>query len=209
MRVLWFERSGASSRRPPPIRRCRSPASRRTTSPTLAGWWRGTDIAELLSLGLRSLARRPRRSRRGARKSETLIAALLAAGLIDAAPGRGRPARRRDRGGGPRLRRRRRLDCSPAPRSTISSAKRSRPTCPAPTASGRTGASGRRASRVRFRGASRPSHPGRPRGRTAVGARAAPRAAGRRRDAGATSSREITARSKSPRGRAGCRSPAC
>ncbi len=56
------------------------------TSPTLAGWWRGTDIAELLSLGLRSLAQAAEAIAARRKDKRALVAALLAAGLIETAP---------------------------------------------------------------------------------------------------------------------------
>ena len=86
MRVLWFERSGASflppAGYPPPSVACVATHD----LPTLAGWWRGTDIAELLSLGLRSLSQAGEAIAARREEKRALIAALLAAGLILAAP---------------------------------------------------------------------------------------------------------------------------
>ena len=78
--------------RPPTIRRCRSPASRRTISPTLAGWWRGADIGERLMLGLLTpRPRRARRSRRGARRSAALSRRCSRPGCIASAPAEDAP----------------------------------------------------------------------------------------------------------------------
>jgi 4-alpha-glucanotransferase len=83
MRVLWFERDGAKVRPPesyPPL----SVACVATHDlATLAGWWQGADIAERLSLGLLTLGQAG--DAIGARRAEKrgLIAALVAAGLID------------------------------------------------------------------------------------------------------------------------------
>ena len=99
--------------------------------PTLAGWWIGADIAERKALGLLSVEEE-RRAMERAEKS-ALVAALVAAGLIAAAP---TPSAAR-RCAGPALyafvaaRRR----SSHSRRSTILSARQSRRTFPAPTAS--------------------------------------------------------------------------
>ncbi len=135
--------------------------------------------------------------------------------------GRGRPARRRDGGGGARLHRRRGLESSRAPSSTISSARRSRPTCPAPTASGRTGAfelamRSRPLSRARARKPSLrrwPTHGGK-RADASLSSPQNATLAGRTLGPGPTLSpafarRGAKARWRSPRGPAGCRSPAC
>jgi glycogen debranching enzyme GlgX/4-alpha-glucanotransferase len=86
MRVLWFERDGAKVRPPefyPPL----SVACVATHDlATLAGWWRGADIAERLSLGLLTLARAGEEITRRREEKRGLIAALLAAGLIDSGP---------------------------------------------------------------------------------------------------------------------------
>jgi glycogen operon protein len=86
MRVLWFERSGAEFSPPaayPPL----SVACVATHDlATLAGWWRGADIAELLSLGLRSLAEAQEAIAERRAEKRALIAALLAAELIGIAP---------------------------------------------------------------------------------------------------------------------------
>ena len=91
MRVLWFERNGASFSPPaayPPL----SVACVATHDlATLAGWWQGTDIAELLSLGLRSLGQAGEAIAARREEKRGLIAALLAAGLIAARAGRGGP----------------------------------------------------------------------------------------------------------------------
>ncbi|RBP11910.1 glycogen operon protein [Roseiarcus fermentans] len=86
MRVLWFEREGARFAPPsayPPL----SAACVSTHDlPTLAGWWRGTDIAELLSLGLRSLTAAGEAIAARREEKHILIAALIAAGLLEAPP---------------------------------------------------------------------------------------------------------------------------
>jgi glycogen operon protein len=53
---------------------------------TLAGWWQGTDIAELLTLGLRSLRQTGEAIAARREEKRGLIAALIAAGLIPLAP---------------------------------------------------------------------------------------------------------------------------
>ena len=109
MRVLWFERK-ASEFAPPAAYPPLSVACVATHDlPTLAGWWQGTDIAERLSLGLLSLSRGGRGDRGAARGEARPVAALLAAGLIGAAPADDEPLDDADGGGRPRLRRRRRL----------------------------------------------------------------------------------------------------
>ncbi len=86
MRVLWFEREGARFSPPsayPPL----SVACVATHDlATLAGWWRGADIAELLALGLRSLSQAESAIATRRAEKEALVAALLAEGLIDASP---------------------------------------------------------------------------------------------------------------------------
>ena len=82
MRVLWFERKGAEVAPPagyPPM----SVACVATHDlATLAGWWRGADIAERLGLGL--LALKAAGEAIAARREEKrgLVAALVTAGLI-------------------------------------------------------------------------------------------------------------------------------
>ena len=208
MRVLYFERNGAEFSPPARISDAVGGLRLDARPPDPRGLvagnrYRGAAFARP------PVARPGGRGDRGAAQGQANPRRRLAGRRPDRnGPGRGGPARRRDRGGGPRLRRRRRIDFSRAPSSTTSPAKRSRPTCPGPTASGRTGASGQRAMSRPFsrRVAPDPSCPpsrqdgGRP-GLSAGGG--TPPLLAR------TSSREITARSKSPRGRAGCRSPAC
>ncbi len=86
MRVLWFERSGAgftpSADYPPLTAACVATHD----LATLAGWWRGADIAELLSMGLRTLAQAQEAIAARRADKRALVAALLAAGLIDVAP---------------------------------------------------------------------------------------------------------------------------
>ncbi len=86
MRVLWFERNGVDFAPPaayPPL----SAACVATHDlATLAGWWRGADIAELLSLGLRTLAQAEDAIAGRRADKRALVAALLAAGLIGVAP---------------------------------------------------------------------------------------------------------------------------
>jgi glycogen operon protein len=86
MRVLWFEREGARVR-PPELYPPMSVACVATHDlATLAGWWRGADIAERLSLGLLSLAKASEAITARREEKRGLIAALLAAGLIGSAP---------------------------------------------------------------------------------------------------------------------------
>ena len=86
MRVLWFERRGPAilpTADYPPL----SVACVATHDlATLAGWWRGADIAERLGLGLLTLPEAEREI--GARQAEKrgLIAALTAAGLLAGPP---------------------------------------------------------------------------------------------------------------------------
>jgi glycogen debranching enzyme GlgX/4-alpha-glucanotransferase len=86
MRVLWFERDGARVR-PPEVYPPMSVACVATHDlATLAGWWRGADIAERLSLGLLTLAKASEAIAARREEKRGLIAALLAAGLIASAP---------------------------------------------------------------------------------------------------------------------------
>ena len=91
MRVLWFERRGDEFAPPaeyPPL----SVACVATHDlATLAGWWRGADIAELLSLGLRTLAEAEAAIAARRKEKGALVAALIAAGLIEVAPAEGSP----------------------------------------------------------------------------------------------------------------------
>jgi 4-alpha-glucanotransferase len=86
MRVLWFERDGSKVRAPesyPPL----SVACVATHDlATLAGWWGGADIAERLSLGRLTLAQAGEEIARRREEKRGLIAALVAAGLIDSGP---------------------------------------------------------------------------------------------------------------------------
>jgi glycogen debranching enzyme GlgX/4-alpha-glucanotransferase len=86
MRVLWFERDGPRVKPPagyPPL----SVACVATHDlATLAGWWRGADIAEQLSLGLLNLAKVGEAIAARREEKRGLIAALVAAGLIGLAP---------------------------------------------------------------------------------------------------------------------------
>jgi glycogen operon protein len=86
MRVLWFERKGAEVLPPasyPPL----SVACVATHDlPTLAGWWRGSDLAERLALGLLTLAEAGAAIAARLDEKRGLAAALLSAGLIPFAP---------------------------------------------------------------------------------------------------------------------------
>ena len=86
MRVLWFERKGMEFLSPasyPPM----SVACVATHDlATLAGWWRGADIAERLSLGLLTMAKAGEAIAARREEKRGLLAALLAAGLIASAP---------------------------------------------------------------------------------------------------------------------------
>jgi len=91
MRVLWFERNGPGFT-PPKDYPALSVACVATHDlPTLAGWWRGADIGELLSLGLRSLDQAADAIAARRADKRNLIAALLDAGLITAAPAEDEP----------------------------------------------------------------------------------------------------------------------
>ena len=84
MRVLWFERAGAEFTSPSSYPQLSVACVATHDLATLAGWWQGSDIAELLSLGLRSLAQAGEAIAARRADKRGLIAALLAAGLIDA-----------------------------------------------------------------------------------------------------------------------------
>jgi glycogen debranching enzyme GlgX/4-alpha-glucanotransferase len=91
MRVLWFERDGSKVRPPesyPPL----SVACVATHDlATLAGWWGGADIAERLSLVLVTLAGAGEEITRRREEKRGLIAAVVAAGLIDSGVGEDAP----------------------------------------------------------------------------------------------------------------------
>ena len=91
MAVLWFERRGSEILPPaayPPL----SVACVATHDlATLAGWWEGADIAEKLSLGLITLRTAGEAVAERLEEKRGLIAALLAAGLITAAPAEDAP----------------------------------------------------------------------------------------------------------------------
>ena len=91
MRVLWFERKGEEFL-PPAGYPARAVACVSTHDlPTLAGWWRGADIAERLSLGLVTLAAAGEAIAERRREKQALIEALVAAGLIASAPNEDAP----------------------------------------------------------------------------------------------------------------------
>ncbi len=91
MTVLWFERKGAEILPPaayPPL----SVACVATHDlATLAGWWQGADIAEKLSLGLITLRTAGEAVAERLEEKRGLVAALLSAGLIGAAPAEDAP----------------------------------------------------------------------------------------------------------------------
>ncbi len=91
MRVLWFERKGAEVLPPagyPPV----SAACVATHDlATLAGWWRGADIAERLALGLLTLSAAGEAVAARLEEKRGLIAALVSAGLIASAPAEDAP----------------------------------------------------------------------------------------------------------------------
>jgi glycogen debranching enzyme GlgX/4-alpha-glucanotransferase len=86
MKVLWFERKGAEVLPPaayPPL----SVACVATHDlATLAGWWRGADIAEKLQLGLLTLRAAGEAIAARLEEKRGLVAALLSAGLVASAP---------------------------------------------------------------------------------------------------------------------------
>jgi glycogen debranching enzyme GlgX/4-alpha-glucanotransferase len=91
MRVLRFERDGPRVR-PPELYPSTSVACVATHDlATLSGWWQGADIGELLTLGRLTPAQAAEAiaGRREAKRG--LVAALVAAGLIAAAPGEEAP----------------------------------------------------------------------------------------------------------------------
>jgi len=86
MRVLWFERKGADAPPPaewPPL----SVACVATHDlPTLAGWWRGADIGERLSLGLLALSAAAEAIAARRAEKQGLVAELVKGGLIGHTP---------------------------------------------------------------------------------------------------------------------------
>jgi len=91
MRVLWFERRGADFA-PPAVYPPLSVACVATHDlATLAGWWRGADIAEWLSLGLMSLGQAGEAIAARRTEKRSLVGALFAAGLMDVAPAEDAP----------------------------------------------------------------------------------------------------------------------
>ena len=91
MRVLRFERDGARVR-PPKLYPPTSVACAATHDlATLAGWWQGADIGERLMLGFLTQAEVGAAVAARREEKESLVAALLAAGLIGSAPGEEAP----------------------------------------------------------------------------------------------------------------------
>lgn len=86
MRVLWFERRGSEFAAPADYPALSVACVATHDLPTLAGWWRGADLGELLSLGLRSLGQAAEAIAARQEEKRALIAALLAAGLLTTAP---------------------------------------------------------------------------------------------------------------------------
>jgi glycogen debranching enzyme GlgX/4-alpha-glucanotransferase len=86
MRVLWFERDGPRVRPPESYLPLTVACVATHDLATLAGWWQGADIAERLSLGLLTLARAGEEIGRRRDEKRGLMAALVAAGLIDSDP---------------------------------------------------------------------------------------------------------------------------
>ena len=86
MRVLRFERDGPRVR-PPELYPPTSVACAATHDlATLAGWWQGADIGERLMLGFLTQAEVGAAVAARREEKESLVAALLAAGLIGSAP---------------------------------------------------------------------------------------------------------------------------
>ncbi|MFZ0605760.1 MAG: 4-alpha-glucanotransferase, partial [Roseiarcus sp.] len=86
MRVLRFERDGARLR-PPKLYPPTSVACAATHDlATLAGWWQGADIGERLMLAFLTQAEVGAAVAARREEKESLVAALLAAGLIGSAP---------------------------------------------------------------------------------------------------------------------------
>ena len=91
MRVLWFERRDAEVLPPAAYPRLSVACVATHDLPTLAGWWRGADIAERLTLGLLTLAKAGEAIAVRRDEKRGLVAALLAAGLIRLMPGEDTP----------------------------------------------------------------------------------------------------------------------
>ena len=126
---------------------------------TLAGWWRGADIAERLSLGLLTLARAGEEIARAARGEARPHRRPCRRRPDRLGPQRRCAARRRHRRRRPRARRRRRLD--PRPRPVRRSRRRDGPDQPArnrPRAA-QLAPQGRPGRRRRLRGQSRAGDP--------------------------------------------------
>jgi len=84
MRVLWFERDGAAVRDPVDYPALSVACASTHDLPTLAGWHRGADIGEKLTLGLRSLNDAQREIAERIAEKRELIAALRRSGALDA-----------------------------------------------------------------------------------------------------------------------------
>jgi 4-alpha-glucanotransferase len=90
MRILWFERDGARFLPPDKWRRAATAMTSTHDLPTVAGWWRGTDIATKAKLGLLDGERgaRAAREERGRDRAE-LWRALKAGGARGKQPSPG------------------------------------------------------------------------------------------------------------------------
>ena len=86
MRVLWFERKGAEVLPPAAYPPMTVACVATHDLATLAGWWRGADIAERLALGLLTLSAAGEAIAARREEKRGLIAALVSAGLILSAP---------------------------------------------------------------------------------------------------------------------------
>ena len=86
MKVLWFERSGLNFLNPIDYPVHSIACASTHDLPTLAGWWRGADIAERLSLGLATLEDSERAIAERLNEKRALIDALAQAGYLAESP---------------------------------------------------------------------------------------------------------------------------
>lgn len=86
MKVLWFERSGLNFLNPIDYPVHSIACASTHDLPTLAGWWRGADIAERLNLGLAGLEDAERAIADRLNEKHALVDALLQAGHLAESP---------------------------------------------------------------------------------------------------------------------------
>jgi glycogen operon protein len=85
-RVLWFERDNGAFRLPRTYPSLAVACASTHDLPTIAGWWDGADIAERRALGFLSAEDEARQIDARQQEKRALVAALVDAGLIAAAP---------------------------------------------------------------------------------------------------------------------------